>query len=87
MKLPIAEPGSSRKNKTGTWRAFKPIVDVKKCIKCATCEIYCPDSCILVTTEKGKQPARVDYDYCKGCGICARVCPAKCITMEQEEEK
>lgn len=87
MKLAIAEPGTSRKNKTGSWRTFKPAIDKAKCIKCATCELYCPDSCITVTLPKGKQAAEFDFDYCKGCGICAKVCPVKCITMKQEEEK
>ena len=87
MKLAIAEPGTSRKNKTGSWRTYRPTIDKAKCIKCATCETFCPDSCILVTKpDNTKQVAEFDLDYCKGCGICAKVCPVKCITMIQEEK-
>lgn len=81
MKFPMAEPGTSRKNKTGTWRSFRPVVDKKKCIKCGICEGFCPDSCITIE----KDGSTVNYDYCKGCGICANECPVKCIKMEREK--
>ena len=28
----IKTPGSSKNNKTGSWRTFKPILDKEKCI-------------------------------------------------------
>ena len=28
----VKEPGSTRKNKTGSWRTFKPVADKDKCI-------------------------------------------------------
>ena len=78
----ITEPGSSTKNKTGSWRSLKPVVNKSKCIKCGRCWTYCPDNAIKVE----KDGAEVDYDYCKGCGICALECPVKCISMEKEEK-
>jgi len=75
----IEEPGSSEKNKTGAWRALRPVIDYEKCTKCGICWVYCPDNAI------GKN-LKVDYDYCKGCGICSSVCPVKAIKMVKEEK-
>ena len=74
------KPGTD--NKTGGWRARKPIVDEKKCIGCYTCERDCPDGTIKVGKNK---KAKVDYENCKGCGICANECPVKAIKMEDEK--
>ncbi|BDH80077.1 MAG TPA: 4Fe-4S binding protein [Methanothermobacter sp.] len=73
----VKEPGSTRRNKTGSWRTFKPILDKEKCIECDNCILFCPDACINPEYE-------IDYDYCKGCGICAEECPVKAIKMERE---
>jgi pyruvate ferredoxin oxidoreductase delta subunit len=84
--LPIAgiipKAGSSLEYKTGTWRAFKPVVDEAKCTFCLLCWIYCPDGAIKRLDNKGK--ISIDYDYCKGCGICASECPVKAISMVEE---
>lgn len=73
----VKEPGSTRKNKTGSWRTFKPILDKEKCIDCGNCVLFCPEGCINKEYD-------IDYDYCKGCGICAEECPVKAIKMERE---
>ena len=77
----ILEPGNSIAYKSGTWRAFRPIIDMGKCIHCMICWVYCPDSCVMV---KDSKLVGIDYEYCKGCGICARECPKKAITMIEE---
>ena len=79
----ITKPGSSKENKTGSWRSMKPVVDLKKCTKCGTCWTFCPDSAIKM--GKDGYPV-IDYDYCKGCGICSTVCPVNAIKMEKEEK-
>jgi len=79
----ITNPGSSLLNKTGTWRALRPVKDDSKCINCFLCYVYCPENAIKSDGEKVKG---IDLDYCKGCGICARVCPVKAITMRKEAE-
>jgi len=79
----IREPGSTVKNKTGGWRAMKPVIDQKKCVKCGTCWMYCPEGAIKRDSEGNFV---IDYDYCKGCGICANECPVKAIKMKMEKK-
>ena len=80
----VKEPGSTAKNKTGTWRTFRPVV-TDKCIGCGICTMYCPEGAITVKEVKGKKRAVIDYDICKGCLICIEVCPQKAITSEKEK--
>lgn len=70
----VDKPGSTIKNKTGSWRVFKPILNKKKCIKCNTCILFCPEGCIDENHE-------INYDYCKGCGICEEECPVNAIKL------
>jgi 2-oxoacid:acceptor oxidoreductase delta subunit (pyruvate/2-ketoisovalerate family) len=79
----IIEAGNASEYNTGSWRAFRPIVDMEKCTHCMLCWMYCPDVSILV--EDGKM-AGIDYEHCKGCAVCADVCGPKCITMHPEGE-
>ena len=79
----ITNAGSSLLNKTGSWRAFRPIHDKEKCINCMICYAFCPEEAILV--EDGKVVG-VNLDYCKGCGICAKECPVKAFSMKEESE-
>ncbi len=84
-KLPvgavISEPGSTEKYHTGTWRAFRPVLDSAKCTKCAICWRNCPDAAIK---QKEDGTFYIDYDYCKGCLICVKDCPVKAIVREVE---
>lgn len=69
----------------GSWRTFKPVVDRKKCIRCLTCFLFCPDSAIKIHNKgKDKGTPYVDSKVCKGCGVCANECPVKCIRMERD---
>lgn len=65
---------------TGEWRYQRPVLDVGKCTRCATCCLFCPTGSFK---DNGGRFA-VDLAYCKGCGICARVCPVGAIAMERE---
>ncbi|HUS56466.1 MAG TPA: 4Fe-4S binding protein [Thermoplasmata archaeon] len=77
---PISDTPSTV-NLTGTWRAFRPVVDREKCRKCTICWKFCPDTAIILVDGVPE----IDFDYCKGCGICANECPAKCIVMVKED--
>jgi len=89
MKINItAKPGSTRNNKTGGWRTFKPKTDLDKCISCGTCAKVCPEGCIeMKKIAKYEQlKPKTDYNYCKGCGVCAAECPVKAIVMELDKK-
>jgi len=77
----VYEPGSSKKNKTGDWRSFRPRV-TEKCTGCGICVQFCPEGIIEIKNKK----AVIDFDYCKGCLICANECPAKAIVKEKEKK-
>lgn len=81
------KPGTTIVNKTGSWRAFKPIVDHEVCIGCDMCSKVCPEGVCFATGLKNKK-GRIfydrDLDYCKGCGLCAKECPVKAIKMERD---
>ena len=77
----ITGPRTALAYRTGSWRYNRPVFDLEKCTGCGFCEMYCPDTCILVENRK----YYADYEYCKGCGICAHECPADAIQMVAEE--
>lgn len=68
---------------TGSWRLERPVIDYNKCIKCGTCERFCPANVIYVEKDQ-KECIVVNFDYCKGCGICVNECPTKCMKMVPE---
>ncbi len=78
-----SRPGTSRVNRTGSWRTFRPVFLRDKCTKCRLCIQLCPEGCIMEESEGFPVP---DYDYCKGCGLCAEECPAEAIEMQKEEK-
>lgn len=70
---------------TGSWRILRPEYAHWECVKCLTCQWYCPVDAITVNGSEYKY-IEINLDYCKGCGICANVCPRKCISMVKEEK-
>ncbi len=81
-----SKANSTKQNKTGTWRTYKPEIDYKKCIACGNCVRVCPEGCIAMQKSKGKDKPKIDYNYCKGCGICAQECPVKTIQMKLDKK-
>ncbi|MFQ6075802.1 MAG: 4Fe-4S binding protein [Candidatus Bathyarchaeia archaeon] len=67
--------------KTGVWRALRPVMDRDLCTQCGICWTYCPDH-IIRKMEDGSY--EIDYDFCKGCGVCAEECPSRAIEMVME---
>ncbi len=82
-----SKPGSTKNNKTGGWRTYKPKVDNGLCVGCGTCIQNCPEGAIQIKEDNnGNKKPKINYDYCKGCGLCAEQCPTKAIKMELEEK-
>lgn len=79
----ITNPGNSKENKTGGWRALRPVWDPEKCKQCMICWSFCPD---MTIPQKDGKRLETDFDFCKGCGICKQACPFGAITMEKEEK-
>ena len=79
----VTSPGNSVENKTGGWRALRPVWNKEKCTQCMICWMYCPDMAI---PQKNGKRTETDLDFCKGCGICKQVCTFGAITMEKEKK-
>jgi len=79
----VTRPGSTTDNKTGGWRALRPVWNKEKCTQCMICWMYCPDMAI---PQKNGKRVETDYDFCKGCGICKKECVFGAITMEKEQK-
>jgi pyruvate ferredoxin oxidoreductase delta subunit len=83
MSKPIqiaVAPGSSKVNKTGSWRTLKPVFKHETCNDCRICVIVCPDACV----SGADRVYDANFDFCKGCGICAHECPVNDIDMVLE---
>lgn len=65
---------------TGSWRAFRPVVNAENCVDCGICAMYCPVNCI----SGGEGLAVIDLTYCKGCGLCRVECPKDAIDWVEE---
>jgi len=67
--------------RTGSWRVYRPVIELAKCTRCWVCFVRCPDGAIALEAD---DTPRVDYDVCKGCLICVEECPTGAITKERE---
>jgi len=77
----INESGNASDYETGTWRTWKPVLNIENCVHCLRCWILCPDEAFLLKdgkTPSGKPRKEIDsinYYHCKGCGLCVKECP------------
>jgi len=86
----IPSPGNTAWNdmswsRTGTM----PVLDIEKCVHCASCDIVCPDLCFVwdagAAGGKYERELRgIDYRYCKGCMRCVESCPTGALSKETE---
>lgn len=77
----VYDPGWSLDNKTGSWRALRPVKDDARCNDCSLCWLFCPDGAIA------RENFVINYDYCKGCGICSTECKRGAISMVREGDE
>jgi pyruvate ferredoxin oxidoreductase gamma subunit len=67
---------NTRMRRTGTWRVFRPVIDLDRCTRCWVCFVRCPDGAIDLGPD---DVPRIDYEVCKGCLICVEECPIHAI--------
>uniref|UniRef100_A0A7C3V5K6 4Fe-4S ferredoxin-type domain-containing protein n=1 Tax=Desulfobacca acetoxidans TaxID=60893 RepID=A0A7C3V5K6_9BACT len=80
----IHAPATSEQVPTGLWRTVRPVVDYRRCRRCAwICSTLCPDSTITVNAEGYPE---IDYEHCKGCLICLSSCPSHAIHAIPERQ-
>ena len=60
--------------------AYKPVVDVEKCVGCGDCVEVCPTDVYELQDEKS---VPVNEDECIGCESCVEVCEQDAITVEE----
>ncbi|MFQ5791044.1 MAG: 2-oxoacid:acceptor oxidoreductase family protein [Acidobacteriota bacterium] len=77
----IYAAANTAERKTGSWRQFRPVLDLDQCSRCWLCFVWCPDGAISLDDED--RPL-LDYDLCKGCLLCAQECPTHAFHIEKE---
>jgi pyruvate ferredoxin oxidoreductase gamma subunit len=86
----IPTPGNTAWNDLSMSRTgWMPVLHDDKCIHCGTCDLVCPDLCLVWRdgedgSEYERQLAGIDYRYCKGCMRCVESCPTAALTREAE---
>lgn len=77
----LLAPGNAVRRHLGSWRIFRPVIDLAACTRCGLCFALCPDGAISLDA---KAYPVIDLNNCKGCLICCQVCPTHCIHEEKE---
>lgn len=77
----VTAPANTPLRKTGTWRVFRPVIDLDRCTRCWVCFVRCPDGAIALDDD---DTPSIDYTVCKGCLVCATECPTHGIARVRE---
>ncbi len=86
----IPEAGNTAWNDLSLSRTgWMPVLDHDKCIHCGSCDLVCPDLCLVwgdgaEGSQFERQLMGIDYRYCKGCLRCVESCPSGALTRESE---
>lgn len=79
----VVAADTAGRTRTGGWRTGqRPEVELRRCINCLLCWVYCPDSAVELSDEVVF--VGFDYDLCKGCALCVEACPTGAIAMVDE---
>jgi pyruvate ferredoxin oxidoreductase gamma subunit len=77
----VAAPANTPLRRTGSWRVWRPMIDLEQCSQCWICFVSCPEGAISL--DEVDNP-HVDYEVCKGCLVCVEECPTHAIHKERE---
>lgn len=77
----VTAPANTPLRRTGSWRVWRPVIDLEKCSQCWICFVSCPEGAISL--DEVDNP-HVDYEVCKGCLVCVEECPTHAIHKERE---
>lgn len=86
----IPQAGNTAWNNLSTSRTgWMPMLDREKCIHCGSCDLVCPDLCLVWGDGEAGSPFKrqlmgIDYHYCKGCLRCVESCPSGALVREAE---
>jgi pyruvate ferredoxin oxidoreductase gamma subunit len=86
----ICEAGNTAWNDVSISRTgWMPVLDADACIHCGTCDLVCPDLCLVWADGRPgdrfeRQLHGIDYRYCKGCMRCVESCPTGALVREAE---
>jgi pyruvate ferredoxin oxidoreductase gamma subunit len=86
----IPEPGNTIWNDLSTSRTgWLPVLDAHACIHCGTCDLVCPDYCLVwgpgdAAGRFARMLRGIDYRYCKGCLRCVESCPTGALEKTAE---
>ncbi|RLG85217.1 MAG: hypothetical protein DRO18_06100, partial [Thermoprotei archaeon] len=71
--------GKGRNAQERAITALKLLIRWSKCVRCGSCELWCPQNAISLSNGRPK----ISNDKCIGCGICIEVCPISEIYVEK----
>ena len=86
----IPQAGNTAWNNLSTSRTgWMPMLDREKCIHCGSCDLVCPDLCLVWGDGEAGSPFErqlmgIDYHYCKGCLRCVESCPSGALVRAAE---
>lgn len=86
----IMEAGNTAWNDLSISRTgWIPMLDRDKCIHCGSCDLVCPDLCLVwgdgaEGSKFERELMGIDYRYCKGCLRCVESCPSGALTRVAE---
>lgn len=86
----VTTPGNSVWNDLSLSRTgWMPVLDPARCTHCGSCDLVCPDLCLVWGDGPEGGPYRrrlmgIDYQYCKGCMRCVESCPTGALAKTAE---
>jgi len=85
MGRAVASRERARERRTDATQLQYPLIDLSRCLGCATCVAVCPEGDVLGIVHG--QAVVVNGARCEGASVCERDCPAGAITVNLVERE